>query len=336
MKFSIIIPAYNASQCITACLDSIYRLPFATEQFEVLVVDDCSTDNTCAVVEQYCQSDSRHSNIVLLRQASNNRQGAARNRALAQAKGRFIVFLDADDQLLPGIARALDMAENESLDMVMLYARSLYADGSTEESPRVPYTEDDLFSGIELQTSHPYLHSVIWTFIWNKALMDRVGYPFSEGVLYEDTDYLFAHLYYAKTIRLCCEPAYLWVCHDQSTTHITSYKNLSDHFLLGVRMLGLYNQIPDKSTPYADSILEGGSYNIWISCMRLSRLSSVGNVRRCFDRIDRSVNRADFLCYNMPRYCWTPWTRLCLGHRHLATMLLSPVLLLVSLIRKIK
>ena len=80
---SFIIPAYNASKTIVRCLDSIYRLPLNAEEFEVIVVDDCSIDNTIELVEWYAKN---RTNITLLRQPENHRQGAARNRGVLIAK----------------------------------------------------------------------------------------------------------------------------------------------------------------------------------------------------------------------------------------------------------
>lgn len=74
---SFIIPAYNASMTIVRCLDSIYKLSLNENEYEVLVIDDCSIDNTVEIVEGYAK---RRTNITLLRQLENHRQGAARNR----------------------------------------------------------------------------------------------------------------------------------------------------------------------------------------------------------------------------------------------------------------
>ena len=77
MRISFIIPAYNASGTIVRCLDSIYVLPIDESDYEVIVIDDCSTDNTVEIVKQFAV---KHSNLVLLQQVENHRQGTARNR----------------------------------------------------------------------------------------------------------------------------------------------------------------------------------------------------------------------------------------------------------------
>ena len=91
---SFIIPAYNAADTIVRCLDSIYALSFKQEEFEVIVIDDCSTDETVSIIEDW---RLKKDNLTLLKQSENHRQGAARNRGVFLAKGDYILFVDADD-----------------------------------------------------------------------------------------------------------------------------------------------------------------------------------------------------------------------------------------------
>jgi glycosyltransferase involved in cell wall biosynthesis len=92
---SVIMPAYNASDFIGEALDSILSQTF--QQFEIIVVDDGSTDNTLAILRQYAQKDPR---ITVIQ---NNHGGAckARNTAIAVAKYPWIAAMDADDVSLP-------------------------------------------------------------------------------------------------------------------------------------------------------------------------------------------------------------------------------------------
>ena len=79
----------------------------------------------------------------------------------------------------------------------------------------------------------------------------------------------------------------------------------------------------DKSSTYVLGIREGGSYNIWMSCKRLMKLSSIADVRAFYERIDAYINRADYIHYTKPAYCWTWWTKLCLKHKKIAIMLVA-------------
>lgn len=92
---SIIIPAYNASATLRRCLDSIINQSY--KDFEVIVVDDGSTDETYSIMESYAKTDNR---FILIRK-SNGGVSSARNCALYKAKGEYIAFCDTDDEVNP-------------------------------------------------------------------------------------------------------------------------------------------------------------------------------------------------------------------------------------------
>jgi glycosyltransferase involved in cell wall biosynthesis len=92
---SVIIPAHNAAAYIAATIDSVRSQTFT--DWELIIIDDGSTDATAAIVSQFCQSDSRIQLVV----QPNCGVSATRNRGAALARGSLLAFLDADDQWLP-------------------------------------------------------------------------------------------------------------------------------------------------------------------------------------------------------------------------------------------
>ena len=318
MLCSFIIPAYNASNTIVRCLDSIYALALNVADFEVIVIDDCSKDNTISVVEDYAK---QHTNLTLLCQAENHRQGAARNRGVAIAKGKYIVYVDSDDESAKGVVDALQLAEKNELDMVAMHYVNVDQHGNITE--KEPITLEGVFTGVELQTKHPYWGTAPWPYIYKTSFLQQVNYPFTEDVLFEDADYVNVHLYYAQRMMYNPVCSYRIYYNSQSTTHTTSYKHVADYLLLGTRMLQLYHSSEDKTTTYALGILEGGSHNIWKSCKRLLKLSSIDEVRSFYDRVDSYTCRFDLLSYTEPAYCWTKWTKLCLGHKRITMCLVG-------------
>ena len=100
---SVIVPVYNSAAHLRETLDSVQRQSAATEgetSIELIVVDDGSTDESMAVLEDWQQQNAAVA-LTTLRQ-SNSNPANARNAALTQATGHYVVFLDADDYLLPG------------------------------------------------------------------------------------------------------------------------------------------------------------------------------------------------------------------------------------------
>lgn len=90
---SVIMPAYQAARYIRQAMDSVISQT-CKEPWELLVIDDCSTDNTGRIVRQYAKNDPR---IRYLRQKKNEGVAAARNRGIRAARGGYVAFLDADD-----------------------------------------------------------------------------------------------------------------------------------------------------------------------------------------------------------------------------------------------
>src|SRR5512142_2373135 len=93
---SVIVPVYNYGRYLPDALDSVIEQTYET--WECLVVDDASGDDSAAVAERYAARDNR---IRCIRQESNRGVSAARNRGIAESRGAFVQFLDADDRLLP-------------------------------------------------------------------------------------------------------------------------------------------------------------------------------------------------------------------------------------------
>lgn len=107
---SVIIPVYNCAPVIARCLESI-DYPDA----EIIVVDDGSTDGSAVVVEEYL---SMHPNVRLIKK-ENGGASSARNVGIGAASGKYIMFVDADDYLVPdGLSRIVDLAKSEEADVV--------------------------------------------------------------------------------------------------------------------------------------------------------------------------------------------------------------------------
>lgn len=161
MLVSFIIPSYNSAHTVRRCLDSIYALSLEQSKFEVIFVDDCSTDDTVETVQNYrdCKGVT---NLILLCQALNNRQGAARNRGLSMAKGEYICFVDSDDAVAEGIVPAIQMAKDLQTDMLAFHFANANENGQiTSEKGHLYFISEQIFSGIEMQAVHPYWCSVL-------------------------------------------------------------------------------------------------------------------------------------------------------------------------------
>ena len=110
---SIITPCYNSADFIAATIESVIAQSY--HNWELIIIDDKSTDETCSIVEGYTQN---HTNIRLIRLAENGKVANARNMGMAAANGKYIAFLDSDDIWLKDkLLRQVTYMEAQNLPM---------------------------------------------------------------------------------------------------------------------------------------------------------------------------------------------------------------------------
>lgn len=110
---SIITPSYNSEKFIAQTIESVLNQTY--REWEMIIVDDKSTDNTVTLIETYAQKDKRIKCIVL---EENSGPAVARNRAIEEAQGRYIAFLDADDLWMPQkLEKQIAFMQRESITL---------------------------------------------------------------------------------------------------------------------------------------------------------------------------------------------------------------------------
>jgi teichuronic acid biosynthesis glycosyltransferase TuaG len=123
---SIITPSWNVERLIGETILSVQAQTLG--DWELLIADDCSTDNTPAVIESYAAKDAR---VKLIRQPRNGGPALARQAAIEQAQGRFIAFLDSDDLWLPAkLERQVAFARQHRAALSFTAFRRINEDGS--------------------------------------------------------------------------------------------------------------------------------------------------------------------------------------------------------------
>lgn len=138
---SVIMPAYNAGLFIQQSIDSVLAQTY--KQWELLIVDDGSTDNTAEVVKQNCLADARIKYIY----QPNGKQGKARNNGIGEAHGEYIAFLDADDLWLPGkLEQQIAEIKSGAYDLVFSDSYFFYDSQSLNLTERM-HTLTGVFQG---------------------------------------------------------------------------------------------------------------------------------------------------------------------------------------------
>lgn len=206
--FSIVIPSYNTEDFVDACIRSALQQRFDTDLFEVILVDDCSTDATFDIASQIA---STAKNLAATRTHANSGPGIARNAGVKRSTGDWIVFLDSDDCLHPNALSSLKARIDESgstnLDAIGFNWASSGEDPTTRSGRHdeqfLLAPRGELISRyLSLQTDG----SVIYTAI-RRSLIAENNLRFSSGY-HEDVDYLFKVYWLARTIGYVDETLY--------------------------------------------------------------------------------------------------------------------------------
>ena len=169
---SVIIPYWNAENWLERCLKSLHR---QGGEFEFLLVNDNSTDYGADIAEKYAAGDGR---FVLLDNERGKGVSGARNTGLDYARGEWITFLDADDEMLPDAFRILSMVARSNKDANIFQMNHVRYYPATKKT-RMKYTNDRrLFVAPDLPNC--------WWGVWNKLYRAELlkGIRFQDGLQY--------------------------------------------------------------------------------------------------------------------------------------------------------
>ena len=197
MKLSIIIPLYNKEKYIHRCLDSLIHQDISLNEYEIIIVDDGSTDSSYSIAKNYVE---KHVHVHLFRQ-KNGGAGAARNKGLEKASGDYVYFLDADDYIAGNVLNCLvTLAEDNKLEI--LGFNTYYAeDGSlTDTSTENPYDLSvQVLDGISFIAERNFRNEA-WWYIINKKFLVDLDIKFTEGRFLQDS--IFTGSLLLKTNRM--------------------------------------------------------------------------------------------------------------------------------------
>ena len=116
IKLSIIVPVYNVEKYIRPCFESIFNQGLDDNNYEIIIVNDGSTDNSMKMIEDII---SRHNNITIINQ-ENQSLSVARNNGIQKAKGEYIYMPDSDDALIENsLFSLLELALGSKVDLLV-------------------------------------------------------------------------------------------------------------------------------------------------------------------------------------------------------------------------
>lgn len=197
LKISLIIPLYNNENFIEKCIESLYQQNIPIEEYEVIVVYDCSTDKSR---EKVTFLQCKFANLQIIDHSKNLHQGGARNTGIRNSKGVYIWFVDGDDFIKPNVLKEiLEFAFLNDLDILHFdYARSS-VEGSIWEINSNKY-ETGVISGISFFEHQGELWWKKCIEVWRK--IHRRSYLIENELYFEEIEQYEDFLFSIKTILL--------------------------------------------------------------------------------------------------------------------------------------
>lgn len=248
MKLSIIIPMYNAERYIGNCLDSILNSDLPKDCYEVIVINDGSKDKGPKIAQEYANG---HENFVYLTQ-ENQGQSVARNYGIREARGEYVWFVDADDELHKELGFLLSMVEQYNKPDLLsfrLEARS-FPDkdflhfGSSHQ--QVPHNQ--VISGRDAVMAG-YMPSSVCTFIIKRSLLIGESLTFYPGIVHQDVEMSYRMVSLAKSVVFTDYCLYIYYIYNNSTIHTTNLRKQKRMLIDDSTIAHSFKQFAEKMQP---------------------------------------------------------------------------------------
>lgn len=254
---SIIIPCHNCSDTIVRAWMSLKNQTIGIDRLECIFVDDASTDDGQTWDKLQQIEAQRPESVMIIHLDENLRQGGARNVGISYASGKYLMFLDADDELVEDACRILyETAENKPADIIQfnhLYRLGTQSRVTEESAVKADYVVRTVADRCK------FLNSSIVTYgctnkIYRLDLVIKAEAKFAEHCVYEEPLFVYPCFLYAERISLITEPLYIYYFHENSTVTSTIGKRLLDHPRVQLELLEYCMNHQDLYVENKDSI----------------------------------------------------------------------------------
>ena len=246
---SIIVPIYNAAMDMVPCLESIKHQRY--QNLEVLLVNDGSSDASLEICRMYARLDPR----VIIIDKENTGVSGTRNVAIERARGKYLQFVDSDDQLDPNATRLLvEAAEETQADLVICNYCSVMPDGKTTVHGFMqPYTRMDKaqFARCLMEEPASFYYGVMWNKLYRADLVrTHTDVRCSEEMTWsEDLYFNLTYIRYAERFFALTAPIYNYYDNPGSAVHLTKVRTaitartaLFSYYKELYEQLGLYEE----------------------------------------------------------------------------------------------
>lgn len=269
IKLSFIVPYYNGGKYIKECLDSLYLQDISIESYEVLVVNDCSTDQQSLDILYAYQK--QHSNMRVLHTEKNVRVGGARNHGIRNAKGKYIWFVDQDDKIEPYcLTQLLERIEKNDLDYLGFDFLDFDDNGNSKPN-RLVTNDTDVMTGLDYAYNicdkkiwNNQWDTNVWHQIYKREFLLKHNIFFTEISYFDDMIVNLKSLIYAKRMQTLHTAYYHYRYNEQSVLHSEvgySGRTMFDASIsASIVLLNFSHEIKDIDTYFSNHFLDAVSH----------------------------------------------------------------------------
>lgn len=224
INLSIIVPVYNVSKYLSKCLDSLLHQDLEENEYEIIVIDDGSTDDSGRIADEYA---IKYADLIKVIHQENKGLSGARNTGIRSANGKYIQFVDSDDYLEPNVLRKLvNKMERDKLDILRFNYQNVNEqyqvfDPNKHSKKFVDY-KDDVCDGVTFLNERLGYACYAVQFIIRKELLSNDENHFKMGVYFEDVEWTPRIVEQAGRITSLDLIAYNYLIRTGSITKSTS------------------------------------------------------------------------------------------------------------------
>ena len=246
MELTIIIPVYNVENHLSRCLDSIFVGNNIDVEFEVIAVDDGSTDNSYGILQEYT---FRYKQLKIYHQ-ENQGSSVARNKALDVATGKYIMFVDSDDFVeKDSINTILQEAIKTDVDILFYDFNVISEDGVKNTASCPNFQENIFFTGEEYILRGSEISSP-WKSLYRRKLINDLKLRFYPGIIHQDTEFLLRLFPFVRRIIYKKNVVYNYYNIGESATRTKSIekekKIVYSDFVIVTTIKAACKNIPSK------------------------------------------------------------------------------------------
>ncbi|MBD8349735.1 glycosyltransferase family 2 protein [Dysgonomonas sp. HGC4] len=222
MTISFIIPVYNTERYLDNCVSSILNQGIGEDLFEIIIVNDGSTDSSAQIITNL----AKDRNTIKYIDSENLGLGAARNKGLSIAQGKYIFFVDSDDYLFDNsLPNLFGYAASVSYDIIGLDWAEVYSDGSVTRKERKSSTYNSLMSGAEYLSKFN-LSGGVCPYLFSASFLKEKSILMPEGIYHEDELFLSETFTYAHQIVFVNQLVYAYYQREDSITNNKEEKQI--------------------------------------------------------------------------------------------------------------